>query len=256
MIDKVNSKNQKGVFSSTYFFYYTSAIAISTLFMGLLGILAINHFNALENTSMIIIVVTPLYFLQILTIACLYPFSVPNFNVSSILASILTIIYLHKLILSALGSIGGYVVNGLYYSISIICLAPVAVSYFINKSFTKTSLYKGIIYGILIILIENIFNAILYFSHYKVYLDAVNTLEHTNYFTPDPFSPNSDLFLTNQIAFLSTYILSVLLFFFIYPKISVGIRQIHDNHTLIFSMLKWFTFVAGIIPVFLLLIFA
>lgn len=250
------NKNPNNGFSSTYLFYYISAIFLSALIMGLLGLIAIDNFNALENPIMIIVVVTPLYFLQILTIGCLYPFSIPNFNAKSILTIVLPVIYFHKLILSGLGSIGGYVVNGLYYSISIICLAPVAVSYFIYKSFTKTSLYKVIVYGFLIILIENLFNAILYFSHYKVYLNSINKPDYTDYFKPDPFSPNPDLFLTNQIAFLITYILSVLLFFFIYPKLLIGIRQIHGNHVLIISIIKWSTFVAGMIPIFLLLIFA
>lgn len=201
--------NKIFAFSRTFLSYYLTSTAITAFLMFLVALLLIASEVLPRDLSFLI--TSFLYYLILIVLSIFYYPHRQQRSYKDIVFWTLVVIFLHKLLITSTGGIGGWIINGMHYSITSIVLANLVVAYLSDNDAQPKTLFKVVKIGSLIYFSEAIFNSLFYFSHYYN--------KTSSHFTGDPFSDNPNTFIALQFSYYLGYLLAIYLFYRSYPFI-------------------------------------
>ncbi|WP_227429551.1 hypothetical protein [Psychrobacter sp. I-STPA6b] len=123
MVNQQRSKiGESNINNIRFYTYYLSCLAVSAFVLVGIGSYILTFFEFIDVAHLILPCVGLIYYINLIFIGSLYPGKSVKKHTKEFFILILILIFLHKSILSLMGGIGGFVVNGMYYSIAISCL--------------------------------------------------------------------------------------------------------------------------------------
>lgn len=230
---------------TTFLSYYLASTAITALMMFLVALLFFG--SEVLPRNLFFIITSLLYYLMLIVLALFYFPHRQKRKYKDLVSWTLAIIFLHKLLAVSIGGIGGFIINGLHYSISSIVLANLIVSYLTDKDAEITAFLKVVKFGSTIYIGEALINSFVYFHHFYNHASSQ--------FIADSFTNNPNEFIALQFAYYLGYLFAIYAFYRTFPLIKL-IRAKLTNFEVVFEVLKILLAPFGVIAFLLALIFA
>lgn len=246
--------DQRRINDISFYTYYLSCLTISAFILLGVGGFILLQLGVIENLFLTIFFVILLYYTNLIFMGFLYPNKNVKLYSEYFFIFLIIIIFLHKIIISFMGALGGFFVNGMYFSISILCLSPFIVKHSIDCNFNKASFLNSMKIGSLVYIMEALFHLLLLIMHKKIL--GADSLKFVYFTSEKPINYTLNQLLVFQVLYYIAYLASVLFFWITFPKAQGFIIRFYNRHNLLFRFLHIITAIIGVGVAVLLIIFS